>query len=327
MDFFTGVSAQPEALARSADSVRSVLADLDLRPWRSGMVAVVSMGASSAAAAAFVDRLNRHLGRAVAIDASKVLTLGRAALADCYIFVSEGGRSRETLDAAALCAGRPRLVVTNAPDSPLVGFADSLLPLGHGDDSTVSTVGYTATVQALGILATALDGSGDGDDWKLLAQQVERTLDLSLKQCEELAEPWSALTAIDCFGSGASHASALEAALLLRESTRLSAASFETRQYLHGPMESLTGTSACLGFGDDLEARLGLRLAAEGVLSTLVTPGFASSAPNFSVLGIPEAPPLSRAILEILPVQLLAGEVARRRGLDCQTFLFNGLEP
>jgi hypothetical protein len=41
------------------------------------------------------------------------------------------------------------------------------------------------------------------------------------------------------------------------------------------------------------------------------------------VLGVAEAPTMSRAVLDILPAQLLAGEMARGRGLGIDGFLYH----
>ena len=41
------------------------------------------------------------------------------------------------------------------------------------------------------------------------------------------------------------------------------------------------------------------------------------------MLGIPAAPPLVTSILQILPAQLVAGELARQRGLGIDGFLYH----
>ena len=67
--------------------------------------------------------------------------------------------------------------VTNAPAAPISEAVDAILPLGHGEDSKVYTVGYTATLQAFGLLATAIDGVDEGDDWSALPELLRVTLD------------------------------------------------------------------------------------------------------------------------------------------------------
>ncbi|WP_163505842.1 SIS domain-containing protein [Fodinicola acaciae] len=314
LDYDEAVAAQPARLKQSAVSVRHALDTIDLSPWRQGNLAVVSMGASSHAAHALVHRLARHGRRVSNVDASELLALGRRDLADAYVFVSESGRSRETVEAARLVGGA-RLGLTNDANAPLGEVVDAIVDLGHGRDSRVYSVGYTATLQAFGLLATAIDGVREESD--TLPELVARTLENSAQQARDLAEAWKDVTSIDFVGAGVARASAAEGALLIRESTRITATAYETYQYLHGPMESLTSTRACVLFGDDRELRLAGYLTEAGIPATVIT---TESRPN--AITIPKTTGISQAVLEILPVQLLAGELAKLFGLDINDFLF-----
>jgi fructoselysine-6-P-deglycase FrlB-like protein len=127
---------------------------------------------------------------------------------------------------------------------------------------------------------------------------------------------------VDVVGSAAAAATVGEGALLLRESARLLTAAHETRTYLHGPMEPLDGETVCLVVGDGRELRLARDTAALGCPTLLLTTdGEVASAGPLTVLRLPRAgTPLGRAVLDILPVQLLAWAVARRRGLPVDGF-------
>ena len=96
--------------------------------------------------------------------------------------------------------------------------------------------------------------------------------------------------------------SAGEAALLAREALLLPAAEYETRQYLHGPMESVADGFGAVLFGADRELRLAQTLAGYG--ATVATIGKGA---GFLVEPDP--------ILQILPMQLLVRYVAELRGL------------
>jgi fructoselysine-6-P-deglycase FrlB-like protein len=322
MDYYAAVAGQPAALERSAGTVRARLAELDLEPWRRGLFATVSMGASTHAGHALAYRLGRQGRRAVNLSASDVIALGGGDLADSYVFVSEGGRSRETIEAASLLNAAARLGITNVPDAPLSTVVDALVPLDAGEDSKVYTVGYTTTLQAFGLLASALDGD-DGDDWKRLPELVSASLDRLAPAASEASTVLARATAIDVVAGAGSYASAAEAALLLRESTRISTATYETYQYLHGPMEPLTPAHACLIFGDGREVALARYLAGAGVPVVLVTSAAVEPEPDLRVLGVAAAPTMSRAVLDIVPAQLLAGEIARSRGLGIDGFLYH----
>jgi fructoselysine-6-P-deglycase FrlB-like protein len=282
---------------------------------------MVSMGAGAHAGHALAHRLATHGRRAVNLTASEMLALGSPA--DSYLFVSEGGRSRETIDAARLAPSGTRLVLTNVPDSPLSQEGDVVIGLDAGEDSRVYTVGYTSTVQACGLLADALDGEGDGDDWAGLPGLASATLERLAAPTAAAAEPFARARSIDVVGAAGSAASTAGAALLLRESVRISTATYETYQYLHGPMEPLTPEHACLVFGDGREVALAGYLAGIGVPTVLVTSAEVPPRKGLTVLPIPPAPTMSRAVLEILPAQLLAGEVARLRGLAIDGFLYH----
>jgi glucosamine--fructose-6-phosphate aminotransferase (isomerizing) len=324
MDYYKAVASQPENLATSASAVTAALGRLDLDPWRSGVLAVASMGASAHAGHALIHRLSRTGRRAVNVDASDLLSLGADAnVADSYVFISEGGCSRETIEAAALMPAGARLGLTNAPGAPISGVVDALVGFGHGEDSRVYTVGYTATLQAFGLLATAIDGRDAGDDWGRLPELVDGTLNELAGASARVAPALSKARSIDFVGSGSSRASVAEAALLFRESTRISTTAFETYQYLHGPMESLTREHACVVFGEGREAALAQYLARAGVTTVLITSEPVPQEEGLSVLPIPLAPDLSRSILQILPAQLIAGDVARLLGLGIDGFLYH----
>lgn len=321
-DYYEAVASQPANLERSAATVRAALGSLDLSRWQLGTLAVASMGASSHAGHALVHRLAKCGRRAINVDASEILALGpKADVADSYIFVSEGGRSRETIAAAQL-VGSARLAMTNNSASPLAEVVDAVVDFGHGADSRVYTVGYTATLQAFGLLSTALDGVADGDDWTALPALVERTLTGLASQAGEIAAALENVTSIDFVGAGVARSSTAEGALLVRESSRISTAAYETYQYLHGPMESLTPQRACVLFGEDREIRLAHYLAGVNIPTVLITPASVDGMEKLHVIKLPGALGLSHAILQILPVQLICGELARRFGFGINSFQY-----
>jgi len=326
VDYHAAVAGQPAALERSAASVRAGLAGLDLAPWRRGTFAAVSMGAGAHAGHALVHRLALAGRRAVNLAASELVAVApKVSPADAYLFVSEGGRSRETIEAAGLVPAGARLGLTNVPDAPLSRVVDGLVLLDAGADSKVYTVGYTTTLQAFGLLADALDGGRE--DLERLPELAAATLERLAAPAVEIAGTLAGASSIDVVAGPAGYATAAEAALLLRESTRIATATYETYQYLHGPMEPLTPAHACLVFGHEREVALARFLAGRGVPTVLVTSatqaGSVEAGPGLTVLAVPAAPVISRAVLEILPAQLLAGEMARLRGLGIDGFLYH----
>src|SRR5438552_2620012 len=110
------------------------------------------MGAGAHAGHALAHRLARAGRRALNLTGAELAALAvTASPADSYLFVSEGGRSRETIEAAGLVPAGARLGLTNAPGAPLSTVVDELILLDAGADSKVYTVGYTTSLQAFGL--------------------------------------------------------------------------------------------------------------------------------------------------------------------------------
>ena len=274
--FAEGVRLQAHNLQAGRLAVGEALAEAGLAPARSGTLILTGIGASWHALAPAVHALQRAGRRAYAVQPSAAAGLG-----DAYVLVSQSGRSTELLELMERLDGAPTIVVSAFADSPLAQAADVWLPLGPERDTAVSTLGYTATLQTLGLLTDAL--LGRESTWEPAAVP---SLD---------AEAFSRVQVLDAVGAGPAAGSAGETALLAREALMLPAAAYETRQYLHGPLESVTEGYGVILFGSERERRLAGTLEGYGATVALI-----------------EDPD---PIRQILPVQRLVAEVAELRGL------------
>ncbi len=319
MKFDEGIALQPQSLAASAQSVRRALGEVaPLEP--DALVTLVGIGASEHVAHSAAP-VWRGLGiRTVAVSAAE-LQGSELALADVYVAMSESGRSAETVAALRGAPGR-RIGITNDPQAPLTEVVDQVIPLGSGPDSRIYTTGYTATLQAIGLLGE--HWAGTGSDWAALPKQVAHVTEESRDVVAGLADAFQRARIIDVVSSGSSRATAGEGALMMRESARLHTASHETFNYLHGPMEVVDAEVACVVIGAGRELRLARELAGLGCPTLLITASKdVEDAEHLTVLRLPEPPsPLAGAVLEILPLQLLAAEVALRRGLRADRFRY-----
>ncbi|MCW3844965.1 SIS domain-containing protein [Micromonospora yasonensis] len=316
--YLDGVRAQPENLRRSALTVRAALAGpagaqaAAVSRW--GSLSAFGMGASGHAAAAFAAVLRADglpVTSASAADLQGGIPRGLAA---AYVGVSQSGRSRETVEALAAVPAGPavRLALTNHPDSPLGVLADTVVPLGCAEDTDVSTLSYTATLQALGLLAERMSGRCR-TDWELLPDLAAEVLD---GDGEPLAAALADAGCVDVVASGVRLATAGAAALLLREAAHLPTASFTVREYLHGPVEAAGPGRVALLFGAGRALALALDLARFGTRVVLVS-GADADLPrhdNLLVVRLPPVAGLGGCVLDILPVQLAAYVLARRAG-------------
>jgi fructoselysine-6-P-deglycase FrlB-like protein len=321
MHFPDGIAAQPDVLARSAKSLGDALRDLPL-PAPRDVIALVGIGASEHAAVGAAPVWRDQGLRAFAVSASR---LERTAIpvADLYVGLSESGRSAETVAALSQLAGTRRVGLTNFADSPLAAIVEDTLCLDSGPDSPVYTTGYTATLQALGLLGE--HWSGNGTDWSGLPEMAAEVLRDAAPFMADLTSVLAGARVVDVVASGASVSTAGEGALMLRESARLLTASHETYNYLHGSMEPLDPQTACVIIGDGREVRLALETSELGCPTLLITTrSDIAASKTLTVMKLPQASsPLAQAVLEILPLQQLSWAVASDRGLTVDGFRYH----
>ncbi|MCT9090179.1 SIS domain-containing protein [Streptomyces sp. ASQP_92] len=319
--FLDGQSGQPQALERVIAHVRRQLdgpARDRLRSKRRPLLA--GIGASYAALAAPVEVLRGHGVPAQRVLSSEIEDGLRGFDTDLLIGVSQGGRSSETIAAFRAAQDVPTLAVLNVTPSPLGELADLTVDLGNEPDSYASTVGFTATVVALDLIAGAVAGR-TGDPWDGVASRVETVRARAAEVVGALRARAARCVAADCVASGASRVSAEEAALLLREVPRMPAAASVTRNYLHGEMES-AGNTLHLVFGDGREVELARSLSSAGHLTLLITTQDVDPAEHLGVICLPRTAPGVRVVLETVVVQELAAALSEEREVPIESFVF-----
>jgi glutamine---fructose-6-phosphate transaminase (isomerizing) len=335
MRYIDAVRTQGKSLRASRTAVTDRLRSLDLTPWRRRRLALVGMGASSNAICAALPGYWAAGLAAAAWAGSEFALAGPAADADAVIAVSQTGKSAEVY-AALRDTACPRLVVTDVADSPLAGLAEAVVPLSLLPDSNVRTIGYTGTIQALGLLRDALAGrdrpAGADQTWDDAADGLEARLPAAEELAEGLLPRLRGVTAFDVVGSGVHAGTALQGALLLREVCKLPATGYETYQYLHGPIEAAQAGRVVVAIGGAREAKLAADLAAAGSTVLHIATGAAAPAGEAMSGGGPGTPatftvtaadPLAQAVLAILPLQTITGQLAEDLGLPDGEFRYH----
>ncbi|MEU9098508.1 SIS domain-containing protein [Streptomyces sp. NPDC048361] len=319
--FLDGQAGQPQALDRVITHVRQQLDGPDLARLREVRRPLLAgIGASYAALAVPVQVLRSHGVPAQRVLSSEIEDGLYGFDTDLLIGVSQGGRSSETIAAFKAATGPATLAVLNVTPSPLRELADLTVDLGNEPDSYASTVGFTATVVALDLIAGAIAGR-TGDPWADIAEQAGAVRARAAEVVSCLRSRAALCVAADCVASGASRVSAEEAALLLREVPRMPAAASVTRNYLHGEMES-AGNTLHLVFGDGREVELARSLSAAGHLTLLITTQDVDPAESLGVVRLPESAPSARVVLETIVVQELVAALSEEREVPIESFVF-----
>ena len=321
MSYRSTAARQPDSLASTLTAAKAELAGLDLTSLASGVTVVTGIGASYAAAVVVAAELQRRGGRAFAVRSGEMMA--GFDIADTVIGLSHRGRSVETVEALQKLPKAKRLAITNNPESPLAKAANFHIRLDNGEDATPSSTGYTATLLAAGLAVDAIHGSG-GADWAALPGLTTEVQRRTAEKMPRLAKLFRDRRAIDCVGAGASIGTADGASLLIREAARLPASGYETRHYLHGPMESMDATTGVVLFGDGRELALAENLDAIGCPTLLVTSNpYVRDKGVLTVVTVPTSDDLVlRGIIDIFTAQLLAAELSDAAGLTDVKFRY-----
>ena len=280
----------------------------------------VGMGASFAACASAVWTLRERGIGAIRLNAGES-PLPFPEFAAPLIGVSQSGRSTETLALFETVERERRIAVVNVKDSPIAAISSTCISIGGIADSYASTIGYTATLMALGMIAEVWAIGVIDTGWSTVGAAVSEMEVRLAAGISELIAPLVEAEYVDCVASAPFLGSAEVGSLLLREVGRLPATGMSTRQYLHGPME-LAGRGVHILFGDAREIELGQTLARAGHDTIIVSPLEVSEERHLRHVALKLAAPVHRPILEAVVMQTLAVEAALARGLDPDAFVF-----
>jgi len=322
--FVEGRARQTATLARMQASLAEQVGAAASRFAGTGPV-FVAMGASLAAAGAPVWHLRERGVESFRLGAGEV-PLPLATTPRMVIAVSQSGSSTETVAVLGSVDPVHRAAVINVTPSTLADAADLVIDLGGVRDSYASTVGYTGTLMALGMIADVWDGGSVHSGWRDVASwlaEFEAALGPSLA---DAAEAFTGVVAADFVGAGGSVGSTEAAALLFREVARLPSSAMSTRQYLHGSMES-AGNCAHVIIGGDRERFLAHQLADAGHSVLLLTADDAvMPAANLRILRLPTLPVAQRALLEVVAMQALVERVSAARSVPIESFVFSHVD-
>lgn len=307
---------------------------------RARRVVITGMGASLNASIPFEHRLCAAGIDATVVECGELLHYPRPLGRDAAVIVVS--RSGESVEIARLL---PRLYgacttigVTNEPSSTLARGADHFVCIGSLADEMVAIQTYTGAVLVLALVAAAAV-----DDLAAAETMARDALDRyrvfidqevdSLAHWDEFLEPQSPIYLL---ARGPSIASAIEGALLFKETAKAPAVSMAVASFRHGPVEIVDRTFRGLIFApSDPTRTLNLALASDlvrfGGRVRVIGPAESESSepswwrdlsPALTWCATPEVPPLLQPIVEIVPVQLAALRLAQLRGVVPGQFRF-----
>jgi len=329
------IDEQPQALDRLLDQGAAAIAATAaaVRERRPRFALLAARGTSDHAALYAKYLLEVRLGLPCGLASPSTLTGfgARPDLTDVlWITVSQSGGSPDLVESTATArdCGALTVAVTNAPESALAGAAELGVDVLAGPERAVAaTKSYTNQLLALYLLVEGVRAGAVSDAARALPGQVAAFLDGGRAdgRLHALAQRYRFVERLVTTGRGYAYPTAREAALKLMETTYVAAHAFSAADLLHGPFAMIDADRPVLavapdGVGSaalepvlrrlrDREADV-LLVADERVLHRW---GGALSTVEVALPAVPEelAP-----VVQIVPFQLLALEMAVARGLD-----------
>lgn len=242
------------------------------------------------------------------------------------IGVSQSGETPDVVEclSQARAAGAYTLAITNAGDSVLARAAHRALVTGAGEERAVAaTKTYTSQLAALAAFWAAWV-----DDRALaaaLAADVPAAME-SAFACEEtvrgIAARLSHADQLIVVGRGFNYATALEAALKIKETCYVAAMPFSSAELRHGPIAMVEPRYPVLLFAPVGAARVGVLelqsdLRHRGAETYVIADETTAVAEATTVVALPKTVPEALSPLTaVIPAQLLALHLSLVRGLD-----------
>jgi glucosamine 6-phosphate synthetase-like amidotransferase/phosphosugar isomerase protein len=276
----------------------------------------VGLGSSRFAALTIAAGL-RAVGRSATVEYASADPA--PVLADEIVFaISSSGRTAETIDVVARSgAGARTVAVTAEPRSPLAAAAASTIALGIGPERAgLATTTYRATLAVLA-LATGLSTR---DELEPVPALVSRVVDSRATWLAPASELLDGAAAIDVIVEAGRLGSAEQAALMLREAPRLRAEAREAGDWLHTAIyTALPGHRIILlgpsPYTDELLRNVVGRGGAGLRIGTAPGRGRTTSVETAVELPVETgAPPIVRALVESVAIDLLAASLWERAG-------------
>jgi glucosamine--fructose-6-phosphate aminotransferase (isomerizing) len=316
------IDEQPAAVERvlttGADPIAQVAAEVG--PG-TRTVLLAGRGTSGHAALYAKSLVETIWGLPCGLISPSMLTIfdGRPRLADTLVIaVSQSGRTVELADCLnrAQEQGARTVAITNHADSPVAKAGKRHLDLLAGPErSHAATKTYLTELATLYLLINQLAGRDVRAQTGGLPDAIAATLAGTGERLAARAARFRAASRMVIIGRGYSHASAREAALKIMETSYVFAAGLSSEDLMHGPSAILGSEVPVLGLTTGPLGAAAMTAALERVRvmgSDLTTVGPDGDLPVV-VGNLEEA---LTPLLDILPVQRLAWQMAVDRGID-----------
>ncbi len=271
---------------------------------------------------AFSELAQKHINFAFGSEfpSYRNFVMGRSLL----LAVSQSGETADTLEAIKVVNDKHGKVVSlvNVMGSTIMRQSEYSLLLNNGPEIAVASTKATTSQLAL-IILLAYASAGRYEEGLKHLQEVSADVNLMLNdtllnQTKQLAERLKTATDLYIIGRGINYALALEAAIKIQEVSYIHAEGFAGGELKHGPIALIEEGTPCLALIANDETKLDtlsntIELKARGGYIIGISPENNEVFDDW--IRVPDAG-IASAIVNIIPVQLLAYYLAVAKGFD-----------
>ena len=258
--------------------------------------------------------------------------------------ISQSGASLILLEGVrrANARGAITAVVTAEPKAPIPLATEFVIETHTGPETNLGkTKGFTTTAFAAVLLGRRLAmGIGPDADTALQARYVElpASFAAAIQTSRAVAAIWAEkfrhADALFVVGAGSQAPAALEGALKVLEVAKMPVVAKELEEMMHGPFNGVGPTTGIILVTDNIAQGHRISAFVEGVkligtafASIAATPAVAESHGPFDLVLPRFDDAAARAILGVVPFQILAHDLAAARGVPIDTARYLQLYP
>jgi glucosamine--fructose-6-phosphate aminotransferase (isomerizing) len=320
------VAAQPGIFAdllAAREAVVEVAAQIEQRRPRFALLAARGSSDHAALYAKYLIEILLELPAGLVSPSTTTLYGAQPDLTQVLLLsVSQSGGSPDLVEVteSARRRGATTVAITNTADSPLNSVAEMSLDIHAGEERAVAaTKSYSATLLTLFLLVDAVRG-GTGAPAAPIPDLAQTALDTCRDAVLDTARRYRFADRMVTTARGYSLATALEASLKLAETSYLSARAYSGADLLHGPVAAVDPDTVVLALcsagkgGESMREVLDVVQARGADLCAIGSA--AHEVPASHRISVPECTEELAPVLEVLPIQQLALELALGRGED-----------
>jgi glutamine---fructose-6-phosphate transaminase (isomerizing) len=335
--FLTDILTQPESVQKVVDGFDpKLMADLRQRVAHGDFdrIIITGMGASTFGSYPAWITLAQAGLPAFWMDTSELLTATPGMITPRTLLwvISNSGKSIEITRLLNRLGefGSPFVLAnSNDMESPLAQKANLTVPMYSGNDLTLSTRSYVATIAVTQLMARLLAGKDiqqELDDLRITAQGLAEYTAQWEQHLARLDEQIGKINRLAIAGRGYSYATALEGALCFKEGPKFNAEGLSTGQFWHGPVELADPTYTVLTMAGSAATQAeDIRLARKALSLGAKVLWFADQADSEvpSVI-LPKNRGIGLPIAEIVPIQLISINAGKQSGWRPGDFRYLG---